>query len=1251
MASPAAHTVTYTGNRADGNSTNIYGNVYGDVHFPGSDNSDGRSIAHQCLRALRNTDPRDDRARIEQDKDKLRKDCYAWILDDASFQRWRKQSGSRVLWIKGDPGKGKTMLMMGMIAELTPRGGLLSLLTEVAYFFCQSTRPELNNAVSVLRGLIYMLVAQREQLMRHVEKRYEAAGSMLFEGPNAIHALREILSDILNDPSLTMTYLLVDALDECSSGLSSLLGIITDDTLAPRSKVKWLVTSRNVPEIEQYLQPDLAGIKISFEVSANHVSRAVAAFIDFKVQRLATVKKYDARLQAEVQQLLQDKAEGTFLWVSLVCKQLESVPLYRTRLVLQAMPPGLDPLYDRMMAQILAQKDIKTAEYCKRILRSVTVAFRPLHLREVLIVAGLPSDQFHGTQEVADLVSHCGSFLTVRQDTVSFIHLSAKDYFKSDHGRHLFGGTVVEEHGRVTHRLLSAMRSTLRRDMCGLEKPRTQTQRGSDRIKHSILPQVTYACEYWIDHLCDSNLTSSASPDGMLRDQGTVDIFLREKFLYWLEALSLCKSVSKGVASIEKLWLLIQVCSARLPYCDNLETNMTQGREASGFTELVKDAHRFVMYHKGAIENSALQVYVSALLFSPSKSLIRRLFKHEEPKWITIKPAMGDSWSACLQTLEGHSRDAMSVAFSHDSTRVASASWDHTIKIWDVSSGVCLQTLEGHSCGVNSIAFSHDSTRLASASNDKTVKIWNVRSGACLQTLEGHTTRSHERDYSFGSAQTHLKWKKTYLREQAQTRGTRPPKSAASRASVNPIAFLHDSTRLASASDDRTMKIWDMDSGEFLQTFEGYTAPSSKWAYGFDSAQTHFNSKKKDFPEHASIPLFGHPSASVNSVTFSHDSTRLASASDDNTIKIWDVSSGACLKTLEGHSNFVLSVAFSHNSTLLASASNDSTVKIWDAGSGKCLQTLEGNTNWTTSVSFSHDSTWLASVIWERIKIWDTSSGVCLQTLEGHSSWVNSIAFSHNSTRLASASDDRTIKIWDTSSGMCLQNLEGHSGPVTSVAFSHNSTWLASASKDQTVKIWDANSEASLQTIERHSNWVTSVAISHNLTRLASASWDKTVKIWDVSSGAYLKTLEGHSNYVDSVAFSHDSAWIASASADLTAKIWDASSGACLETIKSNHTGFKLSFDPTDTCLLTEYGSIAISAQKESCTVGHTDGQLPQSSCAGVSSDKTWITRNNENVLWLPSEYRAACSTVVGNTIGIGVGSGRVWLCRVDSDS
>jgi len=217
---------------------------------------------------------------------------------------------------------------------------------------------------------------------------------------------------------------------------------------------------------------------------------------------------------------------------------------------------------------------------------------------------------------------------------------------------------------------------------------------------------------------------------------------------------------------------------------------------------------------------------------------------------------------------------------------------------------------------------------------------------------------------------------------------------------------------------------------------------------------------------------------------------------------------------------------------------------------------------------------------------------------------------------------------------------------VCSVAFSHDSARLASASWDSTVKIWDASSGECLQTLEGHRDEVNSVAFSHDSARLASASRDRTVKIWDVSSGECLQTLEGHRGEVSSVAFSHNSARLASASWDRTVKIWDASSGECLQTLEIGKLPFNISFDTTGSCLHTEIGTIAVNASTSNMTPSVTDLQNPRYQGWALSSDGAWITYNSENLVWLPSEYRPSCWAVSGKTIGVGVGSGKVWICN-----
>ena len=1001
---------------------------------------------NQCLKDLCSTNPKDDMTRIENTKGGLLRDSYVWIVSHKDFIHWRDGDETRLLWIRGDPGKGKTMLLIGVIRELQESIDPSDLLS---YFFCQGTDFALKTAKAVLRGLMYQLLVQQQFLISHLREQYDIRGRQLFDDANAFIALSEIFTKMLQDPHLTNVYLIVDALDECESELSELLGLIVRSARTSSTRVKWLVSSRNQANIEKRLTIKDNKVELSLELNAKSVASAVATYIDHKVSKLKDENGYESEFCNQVRDELHQKANETFLWVALVCKELETVEERYVLEVLQEMPSDLTALYARMLEQIgkLTRRD---PIYCMRVLGTSALAYRPFHVLE--LAAALPQD-FPGKQkDLENIINLCGSFLTIRDKTVYFIHQSAKDFLIAH--PLIFPRGKTEIHRTIVSRSLQLMDDKLHRDMYMQRHPGILIDQVKS-VEPDPLAQIRYACAYWIDHVCeiDINLRDTTH----LHDDGEIHTFFKDRFLYWLEALSLMRHMWSGATMIR-----------------TLESLMARYVDGSRLLDLVRDALRFILHNRGVMENAPLQAYASALVFSPVHSLTRLQWKKEEPEWILTKPIAESDWSLCLQTLEGHGDSVTSVVFSHDSQQLASASHDRTVKIWDAKTGKCLETLEGHGYWVTSVVFSHDSQQLASASYDRTVKIWNAKTGKCLETLEGHGD-----------------W-------------------------VTSVVFSHDSQQLASASHDRTVKIWDAKTGKCLETLEGH----GDW---------------------------------VTSVVFSHDSQQLASASRDRTVKIWDAKTGKCLETLEGHGDWVTSVVFSHDSQQLASASRDRTVKIWDAKTGKCLETLEGHGDWVTSVVFSHDSQQLASASRDRtVKIWDAKTGKCLETLEGHGYWVTSVVFSHDSQQLASASRDRTVKIWDAKTGKCLETLEGHGDWVTSVVFSHDSQQLASASYDRTVKIWDAKTGKCLETLEGHGDWVMSVVFSHDSQQLASASRDRTVKIWDAKTGKCLETLEGHGDWVTSVVFSHDSQQLASASYDRTVKIWDAKTGKCLETLEGH---------------------------------------------------------------------------------------------------
>jgi hypothetical protein len=184
----------------------------------------GRKIDRRaCLRILQPIDPRDDKYRIEQNRGGLLKDSYGWVLDNDDFKKWRDDEDARLLWIKGDPGKGKTMLLCGIIDELMKSTKHNA---NVSFFFCQAADDRINNATAVLSGLIYLLVNQQQSLLSHIENESDL-GKPRFKGVSAWTAFSKIFISILGDPRLRTTYLIIDALDECTTDLSLLLSFVS----------------------------------------------------------------------------------------------------------------------------------------------------------------------------------------------------------------------------------------------------------------------------------------------------------------------------------------------------------------------------------------------------------------------------------------------------------------------------------------------------------------------------------------------------------------------------------------------------------------------------------------------------------------------------------------------------------------------------------------------------------------------------------------------------------------------------------------------------------------------------------------------------------------------------------------------------------------------------------------------------------------------------------------------------------------
>jgi len=467
--------------------------------------------------------------------------------------------------------------------------------------------------------------------------------------------------------------------------------------------------------------------------------------------------------------------------------------------------------------------------------------------------------------------------------------------------------------------------------------------------------------------------------------------------------------------------------------------------------------------------------------------------------------------------LQGHSDPVYSIAFSPDGKRLATGSMDKTIKLWNAASGLETATLQGHSDSVDCVAFSPDGERIASASvGDQTVKLWDVSSGEETATINVQSFHSKfvfspDGEFLATTGRTLKLWDVQTGVESMALKGISDE--------VTCVAFSPDGKRLAFGGNDSPTKIYNWTPGEEEVTTLIRSGPVRSLAFSPDGTRLLCDESLWDCSiDQDKVVLKGHFD-DVVCVAFSPDGKQLASVSNDQTIKLWDLSTGQEKATLQR-----------------ASATDGQVFKYWNLATGQESISIQGHSghiyrvafspdgkglrsSFGSTTAFSPDETRLAFVKFGKriINLMDVSTGKQTATFEGQTDNVNSVVFSPNGLQLASGSEDGIIKLWSISSGREMATLK-HSSRILSLDFRPDGKQLASGSMDCSIKIWNLATGENTVTLQGHTDTIFSMAFTPDCKRLASASRESIIKLWDLTTGQETMTVKG-SNFV---AFSPD---------------------------------------------------------------------------------------------------------------------------------
>lgn len=442
-----------------------------------------------------------------------------------------------------------------------------------------------------------------------------------------------------------------------------------------------------------------------------------------------------------------------------------------------------------------------------------------------------------------------------------------------------------------------------------------------------------------------------------------------------------------------------------------------------------------------------------------------------------------------IHEFEGHRNLIQDMAFSPDGQYLATGSDDRRAIIWDVQTGEIVKIFAGHTSCVCSVAFSPRGDLLLTTSYDLSAVIWNIETGQEVKRLLGHTRRILDGVFSPNGRQILTSSQDSTARLWDTNSGQELRIFAGHAASVNSVIFSDDGEMIFTGSSDRSVRSWNIESANEPRVY----------ASTFSSIE----------------------STSIVLLSLLPDQRILLTGSANGEIRYWSVARGIVLRQTEtSRSSTIHDMAITPQGNMVVTVSTENTVRLWDNSTGLEMGRLIGHGEQVFDVEMSPDG---ESVVTggadQTARIWNVFTFETRHILR-HDAAVRAVAFSSDNQLVLTGGDDFKLYLWDAVMGEALSQFEGHSGIVRAVTFSPDNRLIASGSDDFSANLWDASTGELIHAFIGHSDAITAIVFSPDGRFLLTGSADQTARLWDVTTGETIRLFIGHTDAVRSVLFS-----------------------------------------------------------------------------------------------------------------------------------